>query len=209
MSNVFRSAIVIRSHFSSIFPNLTNTRWLIKSPKNDEYQCIAWAACYTNIRWWPDKPPYYYWPIDLDDHKVPDHLDNFVKAFTALGYRPCDKRRFEFGYQKVAIYATSDKRVKHMARQQFFGRGWLSKCGGLEDILHADLKCIEGDPSPVIAAIIGSYGAVEFILSRSWWRAVISLCLLRSTWAALRHWLYRLGHPSWMWSNLSSSLGKR
>src|SRR5262249_6231669 len=107
-------------------------------------------------------------------------------------------REYEFGYQKVAIYTTNNRRVRHMARQHFLGRGWLSKCGSFEDILHADLECLEGDPSPFVL----SYGQVEQILKRSWWSALVNLCIFKCLWHAFKFWLYRLRHPSWIWSNL-------
>jgi hypothetical protein len=185
----------VRECFHSIFPNLKNTPWSIKSPWNDSYKCIAWAACRTDVIWWPvDGDPQTYWPPGAP---LDDSIHAFLQAFARLGYAPCDNPDFEFGYQKVAIYATSDGRVKHMARQHFLGRGWLSKCGSLEDILHANLQCIEGDPSRWEEALGRSYGQVKQILKRSWWTATVHRCLFRCFWEAAKFWLYRLMHPSW------------
>lgn len=199
MPSTFRSSSEIQTDFEATFPSLQNTRWLIKSPWNDIYQCIAWAACRTDIRWWPvDGNVQFYWPPGVDFN---DDVDYFIQAFATIGYTPCTSRDFEFGYQKVAIYAFSDRRVKHMARQHFFGRGWLSKCGSLEDILHSDLQCLEGDPAPLLAPW-RSYGRVEQILKRSWWSAIVNLCIFRCLTHAFKFWLYRLRHPSWIWNNL-------
>ena len=96
-------------------------------------------------------------------------MDTFVEAFGRLGYKECDSREFEVGYQKVAIYATVNRRVKHMARQHFLGKGWLSKLGGLEDILHPQLGDIEGDASPLTT----EYGEVVQILKRNWITAIV------------------------------------
>jgi hypothetical protein len=52
----------------------------------------------------------------------------------------------------------------HMARQQLFGRGWLSKIGDWEDIIHPELRNIEGKTGPIIRG----YGTVHTILKRSW-----------------------------------------
>jgi hypothetical protein len=189
MPPTFRSSSEIQTDLEGRFPSLQNTRWLIKSPSNDSYKCIAWAACRTDITWWPADDPFE------------DRIDFFIQEFADIGYEPSNNPEFEFGYQKVAIYTSSDRRVQHMARQHFLGRGWLSKCGSLEDILHPDLQCLEGNPSPWLAPW-RSYGQVEQILKRSWWSAVINLYIFRCLWHAFKFWLYRLRHPSWIWNNI-------
>lgn len=156
---VFRPAAVIKSDFYSLFPQLIGSKWSIRSPFHEKYQCIAWAACRTDIRWWPvETEPdnrIVEWPPGAP---FDDSVENFIRAFARLGYERCFNADFELGYQKVAIYATSDARVTHMARQSLIGRGWLSKCGNLEDIRHDYLSSIEGDPSALMAPITGSYG---------------------------------------------------
>ncbi len=191
MPPLFRPAAVVRADLERAFPSLASVRWSAKSPYDDRYQCIAWAACRTDRKWWPvgdfpQPPSDAHWPLESLDASV----GAFVQAFATLGYEPCEDASFEFGHQKVAIYANDDNMVTHMARQEFFGRGWLSKPGDLEDILHPDLENIEGDPSP----ISNEYGRVRQILKRSWWSAFIRLCLFRCSWAAFKFWLYRLAH---------------
>lgn len=199
MAVQFRPASLVRVIMLRNFPNLTNPNWLIKSPWNDGYQCIAWAACYTDRRMWPQDDPHMWWfpglPLSAIDEQTP--VEYFVQGFKLLGYEPCESRAFEFGYQKVAIYA-NDLGATHMARQHFWGRGWLSKPGKLEDILHHELEDVEGDMSP----LAGKYGRVRQVLKRSWWVA-LRFGLLRGWWAALKFWLYRLVHPSWIWSNIN------
>lgn len=138
--------------------------------------------------------PSYQWFPSLPLATVPQAapVEYFIQGFKLLGYEPCESSAFEFGYQKVAVYA-NDMGVTHMARQHFLGRGWLSKLGDWEDILHSELKDVEGDMSPMA----GQYGRVVQILKRSWGVALFKLCLFRCCWAAFKHWLYRLGHPSW------------
>ena len=201
MPAAFRKVSEVCGTFYQHFPDLANTRWLLKSPWNDDYQCIAWAACKTDVLWWPATA---YWPPGAS---LDVTVEAFTEAFATIGYRECSSAAFEFGYQKVAIYAMSTGTVTHMARQHFFGRGWLSKCGQLEDILHPTLESLEGDPSPVMLLNL-TYGEVSRILKRGWWAGIKHGCLLRCVRTAFNFWLYRLSHPSWIWHNLKTSLGR-
>ncbi|MGD0347529.1 MAG: hypothetical protein ABSA85_12275 [Terracidiphilus sp.] len=141
-------------------------------------------------------PPEVYWPphLPVRDKSV----DNFVNAFVDdLGYVSCGlDESFEWGYQKVAIYAKTVggiKETKHMARQHLLGRGWLSKLGPSEDIVHPTLRNLEGD----------LYGSVERILKRDWRTAYSSGLGWGSS---FRFFRYRLKHPSWILSNLKKGL---
>jgi hypothetical protein len=147
-----------------------NTDWRALSEYTSDYQCVAFAACDSTQRWWPDLLG-YYWPKGPTGVSPDDKVDRFVEAFATLGYRPCNSSEFEFGYQKVAIYATDALNVKHMARQHLLGKGWLSKLGDWEDILHLQLSHIEGDADPWTQ----EYGKVRKILKRSWTRAIVVL----------------------------------
>jgi hypothetical protein len=164
-------------------PALATADWKIKSPLDNNYQCIAWAACRTDRAWWPWDTPRFYWPPGFQklQEGEPVPVDLFVEMFEKrFGYRRCTDFAPEFGYQKVAIYANA-LGVTHMARQHFFGRGWLSKLGEEEDILHHALSAVECQ----------TYGIAVQSMRRSWWTAAIKLCLFRSSWAALKFWLYR------------------
>ena len=186
---VFRSAAEARNQLHQEIPNLASAKWRVNSPLDTGYQCIAWAACRTDRVWWPWDHAGYYWPPGFRKLPVnsPVPVDVFVEVFEKkFGYRFCQSRAFEFGFQKVAIYANA-LGVTHMARQHFLGRGWLSKLGGEEDIFHLELTDIQGDISPTA----GTYGEVVEILKRSWWAALIRLCLFRSCWASFKFWLYR------------------
>jgi len=124
-----------------------------------------------------------FWPSWAPrDEKV----NTFVLVFASLGYEVCDSYDFEFGYQKVAIYALNEDHVTHMARQHFFGKGWLSKPGMLEDIVHADLRCIETHPDG-----LSDYGTVVRIMKRSWGSGLVNLCLFRCFWYAIKFGVYR------------------
>jgi hypothetical protein len=137
--------------------------------------------------WFPGAPTY-----PGDALEVTSKL--FVEGFSRIGYKPIgkDKRRWVPGFQKLAIYAT-EVGVSLMARQDLFGRGWLSKAGVHEDIIHRRLDDIEGDVS-AIAAIAGSYGEVVEILRRSWWSAFKYGCIARAYKTTLKMRTYRRTH---------------
>jgi hypothetical protein len=186
---VFRSAAEARNQLQQGIPRLVAATWRVKSPFDSDYQCIAWAACRTDRVWWPWDHPGFYWPPGFPKFQplTPVPVASFVEMFEKrFGYRACQSIAFEFGFQKVAIYANV-LGVTHMARQHFWGRGWLSKLGQAEDIVHLKLTDVEGDISP----IANQYGEVAQILKRSWWVAIIKLCVFRSLWAIFKFWVYR------------------
>jgi hypothetical protein len=189
MAIVFRSAAEARSQLYQELPALANAQWSIKSPFDTSYQCIAWAACRTDRRWWPWDHPSCYWPSGFQKFPVysPVPVDSFADMFEKkFGYTVCRNQNFEFGYQKIAIYANA-LGVTHMARQSFWGHGWLSKLGTEEDILHSRLGDVAGDLAPMA----GQYGEVALVMKRSWWAALKSLCLFWCSWSAARYWFYR------------------
>ena len=156
-----------RDVLEGLFPNLVGTSWQKKSERDTCYNCIAWAACENHRRWWPSLYPGPDGDLDFWPEGVPrdETVDCFIRAFQTIGYRPCPTGNFQFGYEKVAIYADSEMTPTHMARQSFWG-GWLSKLGDYEDILHRRLRDLEGDTSPHSY----EYGIVVQFLKRSWWQ---------------------------------------
>ena len=191
MPSEFRPSIIAHPDLESKFPNLINTDWFIKSPRDGRYKCVSWAACRTNVIWWPVDafpvpPPDAYWPDGVPRNET---VDAFIQAFATLGYEQCNDSTFEFGFQKVAIYVGNDELVRHLSRQDFCGRGWLSKLGGLEDIFHPDLENVADSPSLPPEY---SYGQVKIILKRNWWIALINLCVFRCSFAAFKFWVYRV-----------------
>lgn len=150
-----------------------------RSPTPGAYNCIAWAAHDTHHGfWWPDDDS--YWPFGI---KREPTTDCFVLTFRWLGYRVCDNSRFEFGYEKVALFALGQE-PKHMARQLRDGT-WTSKCGEWEDITHFTLDAVESyGPDPVF----GEYGRPVLFMKRltiiSWVVRLIQWIewRLRSTW---------------------------
>ena len=132
-------------------PNLRLFPYIIESPSTRQYNCYAWAAGKNSIRWEPDKWWLYYWPPEAPRSFS---LSAFITAYGTLGYTPTDDASVEQGFEKIALYATSDLKVKHAALQKSNGR-WTSKLGDEQDIEHH----LDG-------LIDEHYGAVVKILKR-------------------------------------------
>jgi hypothetical protein len=102
---------------------------LITSPKNINYNCIAWAAD-EDTRW--GDPSYdYFWPENISRDNT---LESFIAAYETLGYERCNNEKLELGFKKIAIYI-KDKKPTHAARQLPNGN-WTSKLGASFDIEH-------------------------------------------------------------------------
>ena len=190
---VFRSLPFIQDDLHRDFPKLRFSNWSVNSPYDTEYQCIAWAACNFNRRWWPWDDPSFYWPDGFVKRPVgtPIPVQEFAEMFEKkFGYEKCTKGEFEWGYQKVAIFANLEG-VTHMARQRLFGDEWLSKLGCYEDIVHSKSVDIEGDIDPTAR----QYGEVVQYMKRTWLRAAITMCLFRCMWMFLRLRIYRVVVP--------------
>jgi hypothetical protein len=183
----YRLRVIARAQLENEFPSLRVSRWEILSPATPDYNCHAWGVCESRIRWEPT--PDDYWPPGLRSGDITDYtLDNFIRAYTWVGFRECPNGDHEFGFQKIAIYSEQnygEEWPQHTARQTFWGYGWLSKMGYAEDIKHASPHDLEGH----------SYGRVVCYMRRSWFRALFDPS---STWisATMRHWVYRRRHPN-------------
>ncbi|HVS35940.1 MAG TPA: hypothetical protein VMS17_10200 [Gemmataceae bacterium] len=135
------------------FPGLAKGGYRVTSPRDDDYNCIAWAAGETRAWWWPGRDAEReYWPPGVPRERM---RGAFVAAFASLGYAACEGEGPEAGYEKIALFADADGRPTHAARQLPSGR-WTSKLGVAEDIEH-DLHDLEG----VI------YGAVVLVMKRA------------------------------------------
>ncbi len=83
------------------FPDLSSDRYIITSPSDRGYNCIAWAAGDDERWWWPAYGS--YWPDGVERECT---LDRFREAFELRGYGPCDSTDFETGYIKIVVYVT-------------------------------------------------------------------------------------------------------
>ncbi len=116
--------------FSSVaFPNLHSGNHQIKSPPDDRYNCIAWAAG-SDDSWW-EPASTRYWPKNAPrDYK----LTSLIVVYESVGFATCADGSQEAGIEKIAIYADGDEYM-HAARQLETGK-WASKMGPDEDIEH-------------------------------------------------------------------------
>lgn len=152
-----------KERVKSYFENIKDDDFVITSPFDAKYNCIAHAA-EDSEKWW--------WAVDtatagndvfwFDDVPNQAALENFILAFRKLGYQNCENSDLEDGFEKVAIYVSIKDEVyspkgtpTHMARQLSDGT-WTSKLGQDVDITHKSLGSIEGK----------TYGIVKQILKR-------------------------------------------
>jgi len=135
-----------------LFPALVGTGYRITSPRDRDYNGIAWAPGDLRNWWWPGTDlEREYWPAGFPRVWT---LEIFRDVFATLGYVPCDNEAVEAGYEKVALYANEQGLPTHAARQLPDGR-WTSKLGRMEDIEH-ELRALEGD----------LYGTVVLLMKR-------------------------------------------
>src|SRR6266496_731077 len=95
-----------------LFPGLADGDYQITSPKDEIYNCIAWAAGDTSIWWWPNSSPHKrgYWPPGVSREVT---LDAFQAALAFLGYMPCAGEEAEQGFEKVALFADCQGKPTH------------------------------------------------------------------------------------------------
>jgi hypothetical protein len=121
------------------FPKLTTDSFDLTSPKDGDYNCIAWAAGENDRKWWPDKGGDGYWPPGIPRAET---MDAFIAAYATLGYECCESDELEAEFEKIAIFAKPSGKPAHAARQLPDG-GWTSKLGDEQDIRHAELRGVE------------------------------------------------------------------
>jgi hypothetical protein len=131
------------------FPNSALDPFYLTSPDTTYYNCIAWAYG-DNTRWfWPDSGNIYYWPDEIPRSV---DLSSFICLFESIGYKVCDSVEFENRYEKVVIYADSNRIPTHAARQLDNGY-WTSKLGPSFDISHSLESMSDGFYGNVVAVM--------------------------------------------------------
>src|ERR1039458_1110376 len=112
--------------FSHLDPSTTYKK---TSDPTGLYNCIAWAAGFSNKWWWPDKFKIGFWPPTA---KREEKLEAFAQAFATIGYEKCNNGNLEEGFEKIALYAVPNPLGRwiptHAARQLPTGE-WTSKMG--------------------------------------------------------------------------------
>jgi hypothetical protein len=141
---------MVEPSLEDLFPGLRGQPYQITSPRDDAYNCIAFAAGDNRTWWWPDLAEEDTWPTGVARVET---VAAFQDAFATLGYVVCDHDLLEAGYEKIALFALLGK-PKHASRQLLSGR-WTSKLGEREDIEHA------------LHALTGMvYGSVALVMKR-------------------------------------------
>jgi hypothetical protein len=156
------------------FPNAAADGYELTSDSTSDYNCIAWAAGVTDLKWWPiDKmlrPVNVDWP---DGVSTSETLDSFVAAYKTLGYKECGSNgQLTRGYEKIAIYTDFRGTPTHAARQLSDGV-WTSKLGGYRDIHHTSPHAIEDDS--LAPRRNSDYGTVAIYMMRK--RKAGDICL--------------------------------
>lgn len=132
-------------NFAASFPSL-GQKFVITSPYDEEYNCIAWSLNDTTRWWWPADPlagsmwPGSYWPPLTPPEPT---LASFKGMYEGFGFEVTDELGREDGFDKIAIYANSGG-VTHAARMWVEDSGWSSKLGKSNDIVHHTLAALEG-----------------------------------------------------------------
>ena len=125
----------------TLFPGLINDpHFKITSPKDQKYNCIAWANQHSDIWWWPypSLDGVCEWPIP--DHN--SHESTLIALFESRGFILCDDWQFDKAFVKVALYVDNTGDFTHAARQDRAGL-WKSKLGPSFDIVHGSPQSIE------------------------------------------------------------------
>ncbi len=93
---------MVEPSLEDIFPGLRGQSYQITSPKDQRYNCIAYAAGDTRNWWWPSEFEEDFWPAGVAREET---IAAFRDAFATLGYAVCNEDGLEAGYDKVAIFA--------------------------------------------------------------------------------------------------------
>lgn len=136
------------------FPGLaSDDKFLLSSPDDPNYNCIAWAYAMFKDRWmWPPITPegiiyqpldgYPWWPEGVT---IGAGIECLVEAFEKKGFVRCDSWEHENGFVKVALYYNPQNGyMTHAARESRQHDCWLSKLGPSHDIHHGTPYTIEG-----------------------------------------------------------------
>jgi len=136
------------------WPNLELDNHYEASPKDNKYNCYAWALNKNNEKWAP-YTGYSWFKGFKKVHQYPgEDINLFIEGFASIGYDVCDNSNLENGFEKIAFYIKG-KGVEHIARQLENGT-WASKLGVLHDIEHDNLSVLED----------GEYGKAILFMKR-------------------------------------------
>lgn len=134
-------------------PKLTGKNYkIIKSNYNSlDFNCIAYSLDIFD-RWCGASEK--SWPYDILSRS--SKLDNYIKYYNLSEYNVCDNDKYEFGYDKVALYVDNSNYVNHASKQN--ENMWRSKLGESFIIEH-ELEWLTGFDAD-------NYGNIGVILKR-------------------------------------------
>lgn len=132
------------------FPRLKDTGYSLQSPIDGRYNCFAFAVGINDKLWGVDTE--CLWPSDIPKN---DHIESAIRALEWFGYERCANGFYETGFERVAVYALEAEECwEHVARQMPGGRGWVSKLGVWEDILHDTPEALESESYGTVVAFL-------------------------------------------------------
>jgi hypothetical protein len=131
------------------FPRLNNSHVKLTSPNTSQYNCIAWAAGFSDRWFWPS--PNYYWPAGIP---VVATEAAFEAAYKTLGFEKVEMMENDAQTADWIAIFVQGKFVTHASRLLPNGF-WTSKLGPGVDIEHS-LNGLEGS----------EYGTVAFFMKR-------------------------------------------
>ncbi len=72
------------------FPKSSSEPFIVSSPFDPKYDCIAWAYGDNSRCFWPEDN--YYWPKDIPREST---IKAFVQLFSRIGYEVCNNGEIE------------------------------------------------------------------------------------------------------------------
>jgi hypothetical protein len=124
------------------FPTLARDGYQITSPRDDEYNCVAWIARERG-QWWEPALDGAYWPRQVEEADLKDgDLSEYLYVFGLMGFTICEDDELEVGMEKIAIFGSASD-FAHVAYQRVDGE-WSSKLGKLNDVRHECAASLSG-----------------------------------------------------------------
>ena len=77
---------MVEPGLADIFPGLRGSPFAITSPRDQNYNCIGFAAGDQSQWWWPDEDGDDFWPAGVSRAET---IAAFRDAFQTLGYVEC------------------------------------------------------------------------------------------------------------------------
>ncbi len=136
------------------FPDLPDDDFTVTSPATPDYNCIAWAADISHVKWWPVQGVIgCEWP---DEAPLETTLEAFLAAYGTKGYKRCRDGKQEIGFDKIVLYINPDNGEPTHAAKQLPDGSWTSKLGNGVDINHRTPEGLSGKAYGQVAAYMRS-----------------------------------------------------